>query len=234
MPSGPNHFPQTGEALYPLIQPLLAELKKHPEGCVLAIDGMCGAGKSSLSELLCGLCPCSLVRADDFFLPPRLRTPERLSEPGGNIHYERFLSEVVTPLLAKKQAGCLFPCQGAAAQIPFKGCGGQRQGSGSGEPLLFYRRFSCHTMDYCPEPVAVYPAPLLIIEGSYCMRREFRPLYDLSVFLKCNPETQKRRILERNGAEMLDQFTAKWIPMENRYFAAQQVEEACSLSIATG
>ena len=66
------------------------------------------------------------------------------------------------------------------------------------------------------------------------MRREFRPLYDLSVFLKCNPETQKRRILERNGAEMLDQFTAKWIPMENRYFAAQQVEEACSLSIATG
>ena len=234
MHSGPNHFPQTGEALYPLIQPLLAELKKHPEGCVLAIDGMCGAGKSSLSELLCGLCPCSLVRADDFLLPPRLRTPERLSEPGGNIHYERFLSEVVTPLLAKKQAGCLFPCQGAAAQIPFKGCGGQRQGSGSGEPLLFYRRFSCHTMDYCPEPVAVYPAPLLIIEGSYCMRREFRPLYDLSVFLKCSPETQKRRILERNGAEMLDQFTAKWIPMENRYFAAQQVEEACSLSIATG
>ena len=129
MHSGPNHFPQTGEALYPLIQPLLAELKKHPEGCVLAIDGMCGAGKSSLSELLCGLCPCSLVRADDFFLPPRLRTPERLSEPGGNIHYERFLSEVVTkpprlfqtaslggiiPAFAKKHKGRSLDKRGAA------------------------------------------------------------------------------------------------------------------------
>ena len=32
---------------------------------------------------------------DDFFLPAELRTPERLSEPGGNIHYERFAQEVL-------------------------------------------------------------------------------------------------------------------------------------------
>ena len=37
---------------------------------------------------------------DDFFLPPALRTPERRSEPGGNVHYERFLTEVLPNLRA--------------------------------------------------------------------------------------------------------------------------------------
>ena len=36
-----------------------------------------------------------VVHVDDFFLPPALRTPERLSEAGGNIHYERFIKEVI-------------------------------------------------------------------------------------------------------------------------------------------
>ena len=35
---------------------------------------------------------------DDFFLPPEMRTEERLCEPGGNVHRERFLSEVLLPL----------------------------------------------------------------------------------------------------------------------------------------
>ena len=42
---------------------------------------------------------------DDFFLPPALRTPERRSEPGGNVHYERFLTEVLPNLRSED----LFP-----------------------------------------------------------------------------------------------------------------------------
>ncbi|HOW37283.1 MAG TPA: hypothetical protein P5154_05240 [Candidatus Izemoplasmatales bacterium] len=34
---------------------------------------------------------------DDFFLPKSRVTPERLAEVGGNIDYERFAEEVVTP-----------------------------------------------------------------------------------------------------------------------------------------
>ena len=37
---------------------------------------------------------------DDFFLPFELRTAERLKEPGGNVHYERFIDEVVSKLSA--------------------------------------------------------------------------------------------------------------------------------------
>ena len=36
---------------------------------------------------------------DDFFLPPGLRSRERLAQPGGNVDYERFRSEVLLPIL---------------------------------------------------------------------------------------------------------------------------------------
>jgi uridine kinase len=35
---------------------------------------------------------------DDFFLRPEQRTPQRFAEPCGNIDYERFMEEVLTPL----------------------------------------------------------------------------------------------------------------------------------------
>ena len=39
---------------------------------------------------------------DDFFLPAPLRTENRLAEPGGNVHYERFAQEVL-PEIAQMQ-----------------------------------------------------------------------------------------------------------------------------------
>ena len=39
---------------------------------------------------------------DDFFLQPHQRTPERFSEPGGNVDYERFKKEVLLPLRSRK------------------------------------------------------------------------------------------------------------------------------------
>lgn len=65
----------------------------------IAIDGRCGSGKSTLALLLQQEVDCNLIHMDDFFLPFELKTMERLSEPGGNIHYERFKEEVLTPLL---------------------------------------------------------------------------------------------------------------------------------------
>ena len=42
--------------------------------------------------------PCNVFHMDDFFLPPALRTPERLSQPGGNVDRERMLAEALLPL----------------------------------------------------------------------------------------------------------------------------------------
>lgn len=84
---------------FPLFAAIDAALQRRG-GLTLAVDGMCGAGKTVLARALHSVYDCNVIHMDDFFLPPDLRTPERLSEPGGNVHHERFLREVLTPLQA--------------------------------------------------------------------------------------------------------------------------------------
>ena len=65
---------------------------------VIAIDGMCGAGKSTIAQMLHDKLGGNLFHMDDFFLQPYQRTSERLAEIGGNVDYERFRSEVLDKL----------------------------------------------------------------------------------------------------------------------------------------
>ncbi len=60
----------------------------------VTIDGRCGSGKTTFSKLLEDVFDCTVIHMDDFFLPVELRTPTRLAEAGGNVHYERFNEEV--------------------------------------------------------------------------------------------------------------------------------------------
>ncbi len=80
--------------------PLLARLDKElSKGrVVLAIDGHCASGKSTLADALKEIYNCIVFRMDDFFLRPEQRTTERLVEPGGNVDRERFEQEVLIPL----------------------------------------------------------------------------------------------------------------------------------------
>ena len=65
---------------------------------IVALDGFCTAGKTTLAASLAEHYDCCLIHVDDFFLRPEQRTPERLAEPGGNVDYERFHQEVLIPL----------------------------------------------------------------------------------------------------------------------------------------
>ena len=65
------------------------------------------------------------------------------------------------------------------------------------------------------------------------MRPEFLGLYDYKIFMKTVPETQLKRITERNGEEMAKRFEAQWIPMENAYFKAFDVEKSADIVIET-
>ncbi|MFI3168971.1 MAG: hypothetical protein R3Y06_03395 [Faecalibacterium sp.] len=80
--------------------PLLERLITLPtplenKAVVLAIDGRCGAGKTTLATALANVLQTQAIQMDDFFLPPDKRTPIRLSTPGGNVDYERFGIEVL-------------------------------------------------------------------------------------------------------------------------------------------
>ena len=78
--------------LLPILEKV-AETKSSP--CVIAIDGRAASGKTTMAKELSALLKADVVQMDDFFLPKELRTPERLAEAGGNIHYERFEEEVL-------------------------------------------------------------------------------------------------------------------------------------------
>ena len=65
---------------------------------VLTIDGRAASGKSSLALTLAKNYSGRVVHMDDYFLPQELRTAERLTEPGGNLHYERFVAEILPGL----------------------------------------------------------------------------------------------------------------------------------------
>lgn len=84
-------------ARFQCIMPILAQLHRTPVR-VVAIDGRAASGKTTRAELLSAVLEAPVIHMDDFFLPPALRTTERLAQPGGNVDYERFAQEVVPGL----------------------------------------------------------------------------------------------------------------------------------------
>ena len=82
-------------------------IKKHIDKLLMqkdvvfvAIDGKCASGKTTLAAKLAEIYDCNVFHMDDFFLRPEQRTPARFAEIGGNVDYERFMEEVLTPLKA--------------------------------------------------------------------------------------------------------------------------------------
>lgn len=179
-------------ALMPLVR------SGHP--AIIAIDGRCGSGKTGLAQLISDLFPCNVFHMDDFFLPFPLRTPERLSTPGGNVDDQRMREEVLTPLT-------------------------------HGKPVTL-RSFDCHT-GALRAPLEVPYRPLNLVEGSYAHHPALRDCYDLTVFLTCSQEEQRRRLLVREGEAGLEPFLTRWIPMEERYFEALHIEQDSDLSVDT-
>ena len=183
------------------IRPLLVRIDRlmaERERVLVAIDGGSASGKTTLGALLQNVYGCPVFHMDDFFLRPEQRTPERFSEPGGNVDRERFLSEVLLPL---------------------------REGK-----TVDYRCFDCKTFTIA-SPRRIEPGRLNIIEGAYAMHPDLAPYYDLTVFLAVSAEKQRERILKRNAPAQAELFFDRWIPFEQRYFAALNVPERCDLTI---
>ncbi|NLM74931.1 MAG: hypothetical protein GX187_02410 [Clostridiaceae bacterium] len=172
------------------------KLLKYKDTVTVAIDGNCGAGKTTLAHLISKVYDCNVFHMDDYFLTPELRTEERLNEAGGNVDYMRFKNEVVSGIHSGKE--------------------------------FRYQKFDCRKMALT-EWVHVTPKRLNIVEGSYSMHPVLAENYDLKVFLSIDEKLQCRRILKRNGQEILKRFVELWIPLENRYFDELRIKERCDL-----
>lgn len=162
------------------------DLLTQKDMVIVAIDGKCTSGKTTLAAKLTEIYDCNVFHMDDFFLRGEQRTPERYAQPGENIDHERFYEQVLLPL-------------------------------SRGEDVR-YERFDCSSFSLT-EPVDAFCKPLNIVEGCYCMHPQLSPLYDYSVFLQVDADTQRRRIIQRNG-DYAHQFFDRWIPLEESYFTA--------------
>lgn len=174
----------------------IENLKTKKTPVLVALEGGSASGKSTLGQQLAQALDATLVHMDDFFLPLELRTPARFAQPGGNVHWERVLQEVLQPL---------------------------RQGK-----PLDYGVFDCSAMAVTRH-VQEMPRDVVIVEGAYSLHPQLRAFYDLKVFLQVEEQTQKDRILQRNGQAMLQMFLQRWIPLEQQYFAACAVKDCCDL-----
>ncbi len=161
---------------------------------LIAVDGRCAAGKSTLAAWLKERfeCTVNVIHMDDFFLQPYQRTRQRMEEPGGNIDYERFEKEVMYSLFRFEN--------------------------------FSYQIYDCKIKKLSSR-IYVEPAEISIVEGSYSCHPALWDFYTLRIFLDVEPEEQLRRICGRNGAEAVSVFRDKWIPLEEKYFTAYQIQE---------
>ena len=111
--------------MYQKIVKSVRNLLSQRGSVTVAIDGRCGAGKSTLSEILSEDLAANVFHADDFFLTPEMRNEQRMSEPGGNLDRERLTDEVLIPLSQKNDVSyrrydCSERCILPAVTIPFR------------------------------------------------------------------------------------------------------------------
>jgi uridine kinase/thiamine transporter ThiT len=77
-------------------------LESNKDNLMIAIDGKCASGKTTLAYYLQSMYDCNLYHMDDFFLREDQKTEKRVNEIGGNVDYDRFKTEVINKLLKKQ------------------------------------------------------------------------------------------------------------------------------------
>lgn len=77
----------------------------------------------------------------------------------------------------------------------------------------------------------VPPRSVCVVEGAYCLCPELGDYADVKLFFDVTPDTQKQRILSRNGEEGLNMFLSVWIPAEERYISHYNIQNHCDFVI---
>jgi len=78
---------------------------------VVGIDGPSASGKSTLGNMLRDKYNALLFHVDDYFLPPEMKTKDRLCESGGNVAYLRLEKEIMKHLNSDYITSNHFNCK---------------------------------------------------------------------------------------------------------------------------
>lgn len=194
-----------------IIRDIISQLEvseKNNERVLLVIDGRCGAGKTTLASRISEKLTCNVFHMDDFYLPAAEQTDERMKEPGGNISFGRFLSEIIMPIengadIAYRPFVCRNQAYADTKLMPAE------------KINIIEGTYSCHQrLRGAYERLCGHEAAT----GSMKLIR---------IFLDIDCRKQIERLRTRVGEQRLKMFEDKWIPREEEYFKLCSVREYC-------
>ncbi len=179
---------------------------------IVAIDGHGASGKSTVAEGLCKRTGASLVRTDDFFVPPRRQV---LLGGGGE-----------TKIPSGSPAGPPARSIGAyydVARLRIEGL----------EPLQARHEAVFHAFDWGAGAVSrretrIEPNDLVVLEGVYSGAPELSDLVDRAIFVDTPEPERLRRLHDRVAPEDWDE---EWLRAEKEYFSTTRPLDSFDLVI---
>lgn len=152
---------------------LLASLGDRPDAYLVGIAGIPGSGKSTLCAAVRGLVPdTAVVPMDGYHIPRRRLDAEGLRRRGAPHTFDAAAFRADIESLRQTREG-VFPA------------------------------FDHAEADPRPGAIRVTPAvPFVLVEGLYVLMRDWQlePLFDLTVFLDCDPDVATERVAARHLA----------------------------------
>lgn len=165
---------------------------------IVGIDGLGGAGKSTVSEELCKLFrdenySVTVLHIDDFIHPKSVRYNENYEEwecyYNLQWRYDYFMNDVIMPI--------------------------KNNGYFCGEIELYDKDNDKYYFSKADIP----SDGIVIVEGIFLQRRELEGIFDYMIFMDVPEEVRLSRVLKRDGYIGDEQQIRK--KYENRYFPAE-------------
>lgn len=176
----------------------IKSLLKPDRTLIIGIDGLGGAGKSTISEAVYGqLCKdgynVTLLHIDDFIHPRSVRYNDNYTEWECyyNIQwrYDYLVDEVIQPI---------------------------KSGVFKGAIELYDKENDTYYLSNADIPVE----SVVIVEGVFLQREELRDLFDFMIYIDISESVRLERVLERDGyIGDKEQIKEKY---DNRYFPAER------------
>jgi uridine kinase len=111
------------------------------------------------------------------------------------------------------------------------------------EPLLAGKRAAWYPFDFVSgvRPDGTYrmneraeirePSPVIVLDGMYSTRPELADLIDLSVLVEVPAGRRHQRLSERENADFLDDWHARWDEVETWYFSRVRPRSAFDIVV---